>query len=438
MSLERIEPMVAQDPALAAEIIKLANDGFLKGSLKPVTRLVQGLGVLESERLRTILLKALLRPSIPIKPIFYHLVGRPLWDHARDCAMACKTLAPNHLTDADDGYLLGLIHDAGKLMIFKLLCSAFRATSATVSPRAGIVARMVHRYANELSHCLAQHWNFPASFLDATEEQGAIAPARMSPLGRTLFQGNLVAEAYVVMQKHRFSRSTLDEALRRFDLSLELVYSIFPAAPRPRAPGALTPLPRAARELCHVPGKGPRAEPEPLDHGEVGEESFGEVPHGQTAVNGERGRLDDLTAFRGQHLGAEQAPAPALGDELDESPGVEVGERPRHVIPAQGAAVDLEALLPRLRRRQAHDRDLRIRERDLGHGGQVQGRLPAHHVDRCTGAGRRGDIHERWLCRAISGGIDTNLISPLFRYLRVKSSPVKSLILLSFVVSSAS
>jgi len=29
VSLERIEPMVAQDPALAAEIIKLANDGCL-------------------------------------------------------------------------------------------------------------------------------------------------------------------------------------------------------------------------------------------------------------------------------------------------------------------------------------------------------------------------------------------------------------------------
>ncbi len=235
VSLERIEPMVAQDPALAAEVIKLANDGCLKRSLKPVTSLEQALGVLEIEQLRTILLQALLRPSIPIKPIFYNLVGRPLWDHARDCATACKTLAPNHQIDADDGYLLGLVHDAGKLVIFKLLCSAFRATSATVSPRAAIVARMVQRYANELSHCLAQHWNFPASFLDAIEEQGATAPARMSPLGRTLFQGNLVAEAYVVMRKHRFSRSTLDEALRRFDLSLDLVYSIFPAAPRPAA-----------------------------------------------------------------------------------------------------------------------------------------------------------------------------------------------------------
>ncbi|MGQ0591105.1 MAG: HDOD domain-containing protein [Gammaproteobacteria bacterium] len=235
VSLERIEPMVAQDPALAAEVIKLVNDGFLKRSLKPVTSLEQALGVLEIEQLRTILLKALLRPSIPIKPIFYNLVGRPLWDHARDCATACKTLARNHQIGADDGYLLGLVHDAGKLVIFKLLCSAFRATSATVSPRAGIVARMVQRYANELSHCLAQHWNFPASFLDAIEEQGSAAPARMSPLGRTLFQGNLVAEAYVVMQKHRFSRSTLDEALRRFDLSLDLVYSIFPAAPRPAA-----------------------------------------------------------------------------------------------------------------------------------------------------------------------------------------------------------
>ena len=58
-----------------------------------------------------------------------------------------------------------------------------------------------------------------------------------------------------------------------------------------------------------------------------------------------------------------------LGDELDEAPGVEVGERPRHVVQAQGAAVDLEAQFIRLRRRQAHGRDLRIREHDLGHGG---------------------------------------------------------------------
>jgi hypothetical protein len=37
VSLERIEPMVAQDPALAAEVIKLANDGFLKCCDQPGT-----------------------------------------------------------------------------------------------------------------------------------------------------------------------------------------------------------------------------------------------------------------------------------------------------------------------------------------------------------------------------------------------------------------
>jgi HD-like signal output (HDOD) protein len=233
VSLERIGPLVAQDPALAAEVIKLANDGLPKRLLKPVTNLDQALDALDIEPLRATLLKALLRPSIPIKPIFYSLVGRPLWDHARDCATACQALAHGNQVEPADGYLLGLVHDTGKLVIFKLLCSALRATSATVSPRAGIVARMVQGYADELSHCLARHWNFPSSFLDAIEEQASVAPGSMSPLGRTLFQGNLIAEAYVVMQRHRFPRSHLDEALRRFDLSLNLVYSIFPAAPRP-------------------------------------------------------------------------------------------------------------------------------------------------------------------------------------------------------------
>ncbi len=118
LALERIEPMVAQDPALAAEVMKVVNDGFLKRSLKPVISLEHALESIDLDRLRAVLLKALLRPSIPIRPIFYTLVGKPLWDHARDCAIACRAVARNHQVDGADGYLLGLVHDAGKLMIF--------------------------------------------------------------------------------------------------------------------------------------------------------------------------------------------------------------------------------------------------------------------------------------------------------------------------------
>jgi hypothetical protein len=54
---------------------------------------------------------------------------------------------------------------------------------------------------------------------------------------------------------------------------------------------------------------------------------IGELLDRHVVAQGEHGSLDDLATFRGQHLGAEQATALALGHELDEAPDVEIGQR---------------------------------------------------------------------------------------------------------------
>ncbi len=233
LNLERIYPFLVQDPAISAEIIRFANDGILGQSSKTITNLDQAMVAMDREALHSLLLKVLLRPSIPIKTIYYNLIGKPLWEHARDCSHACRRLAYDHQVAEPDAALLGLIHDIGKLVIFKLLCSALKTSGTRSSPRAATVAQLVRQYGLRLSAFVAERWNFPQVSVTALHEQeDKCDPDHMTALGRTLYYGHLIAEANLVLQKHMYQGPVIERALQKFGLSLNRVYDIFPATPR--------------------------------------------------------------------------------------------------------------------------------------------------------------------------------------------------------------
>jgi HD-like signal output (HDOD) protein len=233
LSKERIHPFLVQDPTIAAEIIRFANDSFLRPSVTPVSNVEQAVHGMELESLRSLLLKVLLRPSIPIKPIYFNLLGKPLWEHARDCSDACRKLAYEHQVTEADAALVGLVHDLGKLVIFKLLCSTFRINAVRISVRAPIVARIVQQYGLRLSRFVAEQWHFsPACVTALHEQEHEPDPTQMTALGRNLYFGHLVAEANLVLQKHMFQVPVIETALQQFGLSLNRVYDIFPATPR--------------------------------------------------------------------------------------------------------------------------------------------------------------------------------------------------------------
>ncbi|MGH8583691.1 MAG: HDOD domain-containing protein [Gammaproteobacteria bacterium] len=236
VTADRLYATIIQEPAVALEVIAHVNQGVAPSSRFAVSNLDQALDGANTETLRAHLLALLQRPVMPIKPVYYSLMGRTLWDHARECAWACARLAHEHQVNEADAEFLGLTHDVGKLVIFKLVCTAFRATGASISPRPATLQRLVQRYTNPLSQSVLQSCHAHHSMLEALKDQErTIDPAKMTPLGRNLFLGNILSEALAVMQRQHYPRNTVDRALRQLNLSLERVYEVFPAAPRPVA-----------------------------------------------------------------------------------------------------------------------------------------------------------------------------------------------------------
>jgi HD-like signal output (HDOD) protein len=97
-------------------------------------------------------------------------------------------------------YLLGLVHDMGKITLYSELSSQFRNNSSkthTIEPSYASFVPLMETLSPALSHTIAQDWQLPDEICLALEQQITIAPQQqISAYALLLFQANLACELY--------------------------------------------------------------------------------------------------------------------------------------------------------------------------------------------------------------------------------------------------
>jgi putative nucleotidyltransferase with HDIG domain len=157
----------ALDQSLAAKVLKGANSAYY-GNRK-VNSISQGIVVIGFDAVKEIILTTSLFHTFHDTHDIQSL--QPFWRHSLECAMIAKRLAwmyryENH----DEAYLAGLIHDIGKLVIQQFFPDAFKQIHKVMEE--GIEKVEEEKAILGITHAeiggkMGQHWNFPASLVDA-------------------------------------------------------------------------------------------------------------------------------------------------------------------------------------------------------------------------------------------------------------------------------
>ena len=109
--LRELEATAARDPVLAASLIRVANSALYSAADK-ITRIGNAIQYIGTVQARKIMLAAVLRP------LFASAGVTRLWDHSVATAQFCAALAGHtEFVSAEEGLLLGLVHDFGALAI---------------------------------------------------------------------------------------------------------------------------------------------------------------------------------------------------------------------------------------------------------------------------------------------------------------------------------
>lgn len=181
-SLEEFEETAGEDPGLVTEILRHANSSFFRGLDKvgTVREAVMRLGASEVSNLATaVTVRRNFRSDDPT----LHSIMEQLWRHSHACAMGCRWLAQRAHDPglASRAFVAGLLHDAGKLVLLRVLDEVRCAKAAggigremEMSPE--LVLSLIDSMHGTEGHGLLTRWNLPTDYAEVARDHHAAEP----------------------------------------------------------------------------------------------------------------------------------------------------------------------------------------------------------------------------------------------------------------------
>jgi putative nucleotidyltransferase with HDIG domain len=166
--VKKVVELLRIDPALSAEILRVANSA-LYGLSRRIDNISHAVVVLGTEVVgRLALTVALGRFSRS----FLRVHGlRACWDHSVACALVAEQLAQAMHQPKDRAYTAGLLHDIGRLAL--LTCYPVEYNNLFVVARENAFNELECEWELfDIDHCaagawLARQWNLPEDFVEA-------------------------------------------------------------------------------------------------------------------------------------------------------------------------------------------------------------------------------------------------------------------------------
>ena len=116
-SARELENVIAQDPALAAGMLRQANSAYY-GYARRISSLQEAIVVLGFQATQGLAMASAVAPLLKIQLVGYEIDQDGLWKHSMLTAMAAKSLCKKtKIPYGDVAFTAGLLHDIGKLVI---------------------------------------------------------------------------------------------------------------------------------------------------------------------------------------------------------------------------------------------------------------------------------------------------------------------------------
>jgi len=171
--LHRLFATIERDPGLTGRILRTANGAFF-GQSRNVTTVQHAVTVLGVAMVR----------GLAVSAAVFQTVGHELpatevdavWRHSLATGVAARLLAgKTRLADRDDAFTAGLLHDAGRLVLWRRFPEFYRSCEATSDVAAAERATLGVDHATA-GGWLFDAWKLPGALTDAVAGHHAAEP----------------------------------------------------------------------------------------------------------------------------------------------------------------------------------------------------------------------------------------------------------------------
>jgi HD-like signal output (HDOD) protein len=217
-SRREFSQIIAGDPALAGNLLRLANSPFYRHSPQAVESLDRAVDMLGTEGLRSMIAAALLQPVFRISGGSFAQFGDVTWEYSLYAAAAAEGDAAL-VEDADPfaAQLLALIMGLATIVIFSVAQDQFLTRQR--APEAGMIAAMIDAYVVSVARQIAASWELSERIDTALAEQLETQVAPATALGRCLQFGQFIGALAVLRARGVIDDDTTQAVLQSVETS---------------------------------------------------------------------------------------------------------------------------------------------------------------------------------------------------------------------------
>lgn len=174
-SIDEISHVIEKDPAITLKVLRLANSAFY-GMQEKVYSISDAIILLGLSNIKHIVTSISVVKAFPNSMDNFSMID--FWRHSVNVAVVSRKLAENLHCNTEKTFLSGLLHDVGKIILYKNFPSYFEKVSARARKER---ISFFNAERKEISHAeigafMADKWNLPAQIGAAIRHHHAPIP----------------------------------------------------------------------------------------------------------------------------------------------------------------------------------------------------------------------------------------------------------------------
>jgi HD-like signal output (HDOD) protein len=204
----------ARDPALAGNLLKVANSPVYRVGEDPIESLDRAVALLGTDGLHSLIATVLVQPVFKLTATEYPRFPEIVWEHTFRSASA----AESHAAQVENGdpfvaQLLALTMGLGAIVVYRIAMDRSRTLLDGRAPHPAVIIALLDSQSASVAKRVAASWELSDRVLTALEEQrprDAGQPQEaLSALGRSLAFGRKLAALAVLYEHGRISEDTV-------------------------------------------------------------------------------------------------------------------------------------------------------------------------------------------------------------------------------------
>jgi hypothetical protein len=194
--------LIARDPSLVGNLLKIANSSFYRVTPEPVESVDRAVVLLGTDGIRSLVTAALMQPIFRIGGADFPRFPEVAWEHTFRAANA--SVPYNFLVEKSDpavAELLSLVMGLAGIVVFRVTIDQY-AKYPRLRPDAGVIAWLLDTHSASVARHIGASWELSESTLTGLDGQSTSTSKYPTPLGRSLYFGRLVGALAVLRINH--------------------------------------------------------------------------------------------------------------------------------------------------------------------------------------------------------------------------------------------